>query len=232
MEFSSVRTGFPFGMYAYNAANFPTELWIGGVPLFASLSFAALSYFGYSAACTMLSPLRKRGWDVQRIDSPAVTGSLSVVVLASIMTTWMDVVIDPITHLGRYWRLGDLYRYDSPGTHFNVPLSNYGGWLLTIFCIVLANQALDRALRRADLVPPRGFSLPYRPFWAVFAQLGTFVYMLAMTLYLMGADRVPADTPLLRILVSGVFFTSLYVAFVVTMIRRGFARPAGAHSGH
>lgn len=224
MEFSSVRNGFPFGAYVYREVNFPDEAWIGGVPLFASLSFAALSYFGYSAACTMLSPLRGQGWGAQRIDSPAIAGSLSVLLLASLLTTWLDVVIDPVTHLGKYWRLGDLYQYDSPGLHFNVPFSNYGGWLLTIFCIVLANQAIDRILRRVETSPPRGRALPYRPFWAIAAQLGTFAHMLGVTLYLMTVDGVPAETPLGSILASGLFFTGLYVAFAVTMIRRGFSR--------
>jgi putative membrane protein len=224
MELSSVRTGFPFGAYAYRQANFPDEAWFGGVPLFASLSFAALSYFGYSAACTMLSPLRRQGWDVQRIDSPAITGSLSTLLLASLLTTWLDVVIDPVTHLGKYWRLGDLYQYASPSGHFNIPLSNYGGWLLTIFCIVLTNQAIDRIFRRVEASPPRGFLLPYRPFWAIAAQLGTFAHMLVMTVYLMSVADVPAETQLGGILASGLFFTGLYVAFAVTMIRRGLSR--------
>ena len=37
-EFVSVRTGFPFSWYEYYPANFPNELWLGGIPLFASLS--------------------------------------------------------------------------------------------------------------------------------------------------------------------------------------------------
>ena len=61
MEFSSIRTGFPFGSYTYHEANFPDELWLGGVPFFASLSFAFLTYFGYSIARTFLSVLERRG---------------------------------------------------------------------------------------------------------------------------------------------------------------------------
>jgi putative membrane protein len=40
MEFSSTHNGFPFGDYSYHEWNFPDELFAGGVPIFASLSFA------------------------------------------------------------------------------------------------------------------------------------------------------------------------------------------------
>jgi putative membrane protein len=232
MEFSSIRLGFPFGRYAYRAENFPDELWFGGVPLFASLSFAALSYFGYSAACTLCSPLRWRGAEVERVDSAAVTGSLRVCLLAALLTTWMDVVIDPVTHLGKYWRLGDLYAYTGPGLHFDVPLSNYAGWFVTIFCIVRANQYVDGVLRRGETAPPRGFALPWRPLWGLAAQLGTFVYMLGVTLHLMAGGRVPGDVPLGRILISGAVATVLYVTLAAVLLRRGFARsPGGAAAG-
>ena len=226
VEFSSVRNGFPFGMYAYHQANFPDELWIGGVPLFASLSFAVVTYFGYSVACTVLSPLRRSGLDVQRIDSRQVANSITVLVLASVMITWLDTVIDPLTHLGKYWLLGDLYHYEPGGIHFDVPLSNYGGWLFTSFCIVLVNQTLDRMLARSGQSPARGFYLPLKPFWSLACCVGVYIFMLAETLYLMGVDEVPAGTPLGGILISGLLLTAIYLVFTLGMIRRGFSRPA------
>jgi uncharacterized membrane protein len=47
-EFSSQRTGFPYGFYSYYPSSFANELWLSNVPFFASLSYAALSYLGYS----------------------------------------------------------------------------------------------------------------------------------------------------------------------------------------
>src|SRR3990167_9704807 len=76
VEFSSTRNGFPFGRYAYHEANFPDELFIGGIPLFASLSFAFLTYFGYSAARTLLSPLERRSRDLVRVVDPRLDASL------------------------------------------------------------------------------------------------------------------------------------------------------------
>ncbi len=187
MEFSSVRNGFPFGSYSYREENFPDELWLGGVPLFASLSFAFLTYFGYSVACTLLSRLERRGADVQRAVDYRVDGSIRVLLLAALITTWADTVIDPVAHLGRYWLLGDLYIYESAGFHFDVPLSNYAGWVLTSVCIVLLNQGAD-ALLRSRGIAARGFYLPFKPLWALGSVLGDFAFMLGVTVYLLVSD--------------------------------------------
>ena len=230
MEFSSVRTAFPFGSYTYREDNFPDELWIGSVPLFASLSFAFLTYFGYSLACTFLSPLVRLGSDIQRKADPRVDGSVRVLLLAALITTWADTVIDPVAHLGKYWFLGDLYIYKTDGFHFDVPLSNYGGWLLTSLCIVFVNQQFDALLRSRD-APARGFRLPYQPLWALGSFLGNFAFMLGVSVYLLAWDRAPGE-PVGEILASGIALSGLFAAFAAVMLRRGLARqsPAPAYS--
>jgi putative membrane protein len=220
-EFSSVRTGFPFGFYSYHPANFPRELWLGEIPVFASLSFAFLTYFGYSAACTFLSPLERRGFDVRRVADPGADESFRVLLLAALITTWADTVTDPVAHLGRYWLLGDLYTYRESGFHFHVPLSNYAGWLFTSACIVFVNQRFDAWLRRRGTAPPRGFRLPFEPLWAVLSLIGNCVFMLAVTAYLITSGRVPPAVPLDRILASGIVLSALFAGFAVVMIRRG-----------
>lgn len=222
MEFSSVRTGFPFGFYTYHEETFPQELWIGGIPFFASLSFAFLTYFGYSVACTLLSPLRRRGSDIQREESPRADGSLRVLLLAAVMITWTDTIIDPVAHLGEYWFLGDLYEYDSQGIHFDVPISNYAGWLFTSLLIVFVNQRFDDWLRSARELPARGFYLPFKPFWAMGSLLGNYTFMIGVTLYLIASDRAQSE-PVGQLLVSGLVLSGLLAAFVALMIRRGFA---------
>ncbi len=232
MEFSSIRTGFPFGLYTYHQDSFRDELSLGRVPLFASLSFAFLTYFGYSAACTFLSPLRWRGADIQREAGPQVDRSLRVLVLAAIIATWADIVIDPVTHLGEYWFLGDLYTYEEEGIHFDVPLTNYAGWLFTGLCIVFVNQRFDAWLRgreapgvsEAEGVRLRGFRLPFEPLWAVGSLLGNFAFILGVTVYLLTSDRVPASVPAGQILASGLALSALFAAFAALMIRRGLAR--------
>ena len=226
MEFTSTRTGFPFGSYTYHQENFPDELWIGGVPFFASMSFAFLTYFGYSVACTFLSPLVRRGADIQREADPRLEGSLKVLLLAALLTTWVDTVIDPVAHLGQYWFLGDLYAYEANGLHLDVPLSNYAGWLFTSLCIVFVNQRFGAWLRSREATPARGFHLPLKPLWAVGSVLGNFAFMLGVTVYLMASDRVPSSVPTGQVLASVAVLSGLFVLLAAAMIGRGLARRA------
>ena len=224
MEFSSIRNGFPFGDYAYNEANFPDELFIGGVPLFASLSFAFLSYFGYSIACTFLSPLERRGIDIQRRAGPRIDSSFRVLFLAAVITTWSDTIVDPVAHLGQYWFLGDLYAYHGEGFHFDVPLSNYAGWLFTSACIVAANQLFDAWLRAREAAPAQGFPLPSKPLWAIGTFFGNCAFMIGVTLYLLGNAGVPSSEPIGRLLASGLALSGAFALFAAFMLRRGLAR--------
>jgi putative membrane protein len=227
MEFSSTHNGLPFGEYAYNEGSFPDELWLGGVPLFASLSFASLSYISYSAACTFLGTLERNGSDIQRRPAPDIERSLRVVALAAVIATWMDTVMDPVTHLGQHWFLGDLYAYGGDGQHFDVPLSNYGGWLLTAACIVFVNQRLDSLLSLAG-AGARGFHLPLKPFSAIGTIFGIFAFMIGITVYLMASDSLPASEPINEILLSGLALSGAFVVFTIVMVRRALARDTRA----
>jgi uncharacterized membrane protein len=219
MEFSSTHNGFPFGSYTYNERRFEDEIWLGGVPLFASLSFAFLSYFACSAACSFLGRLEWKNGDVRRLTDPALEGSVRVLVLAAIIATWMDTVMDPVTHLGQHWFLGDLYTYEGGGLHFDVPLTNYAGWLLTVACIVFVNQ------RASALLPSgAGFHLPHKPFWALGTILGNFGFMIGVTVYLIAADAVPASEPIVEILVSALLITVAFIGFAAYMIARALQR--------
>lgn len=220
VEFSSTRNGFPFGDYVYHEALFPEELWIGGVPLFASLSFACLTYLGYSIAYTLLSGMRLGERGLERIENREVAISIPVLLLATAIITWMDLVLDPVTHLGEYWGLGSLYHYDPPGIHFDVPLSNYAGWLFTSFSIVAVNQLIERfTIRSADEM--RGaYRLPFQPLLCLIADFGQYLFMIAVLFYLMNSDEVPSDTPLVGILISTLFFAAGYVMGVGSLLVR------------
>lgn len=230
MEFSSTRTGFPFGYYVYHTKSFAHELSAGGVPLFASLSFAALTYLGYSAACTLLSPLRGAGAAVRRFENDGLATSWRVLLLAAVLITWMDMVIDPLTLLGRYWHLGDLYHYEVSGFHFGVPVSNYGGWLITALAIVGTNQLIDGWLRSVGSFPSSLYGLPFQPFWSIGGQAATYAYMICVTLYLLGSAAVPVATPLKPILLSALVLTAAYVAFTAVMIRRALRLPVAGEA--
>lgn len=224
-EFTSTQTGFPFGHYAYHAHLFPDELWIGGVPPFASVSFAALTYFGYSTAITLLAPLRRVDGDVVAYATPALRRSAGVLVLGAVIPTWLDMVVDPVTHLGRYWMLGDIYHYEFPGWHFDVPFVNYLGWLFTCGTIVAVNQLADRWLAPTDEPPPGRNRLPMLPFWCLGSVLGNMLFMLVVTVQLMSNPAVPPETPLGAMLASGASLTAAFAVLCAALVRHGFARP-------
>lgn len=165
-EYLSVRTGFPYGGYDYlSEATRDKELWLGGVPAMASLSFIFLTYAGYmtgllavplrgrpprgdpGASGTVVAPVEGRGLNLRFADLEAALGSRWALLLGPLFTVLLDVVIDPVALRGEHFFLGRLYRYHANGFYFGVPLSNFAGWLLVSFLIFLSFQVVDRWFR-------------------------------------------------------------------------------------
>jgi putative membrane protein len=115
-EFSSTRTGVPFGLYHYTGLTRGRELYIANVPLMDSLSFTFLAYASFCLARVVLA-----GRGTQRWVTAVVTGMLMMA---------LDVVIDPLAVRGDRWFLGYLFTYAEPGIYFGVPLSNFVGWVV------------------------------------------------------------------------------------------------------
>src|SRR5215831_16840064 len=55
-EFSSTRTGFPFGWYHYTGSTVGQELYLSNIPFIDSLSFTFLLYASYCLALSFLLP--------------------------------------------------------------------------------------------------------------------------------------------------------------------------------
>src|SRR5438552_18212678 len=72
----------------------------------------------------------------------------------------IDLVIDPMTLRGGSWFLGWLYWYRAPGPWFDVPLSNYAGWLF-VGALILAVDALFEARAQKNVDVRRGQMLGY-----------------------------------------------------------------------
>ncbi|HEX7787195.1 MAG TPA: carotenoid biosynthesis protein [Methylomirabilota bacterium] len=119
-ELSSTRVGIPFGLYHYTGHTHGAELFIANVPVFSPLSFPFLAYAAYCVARLALP----RTWAASR------RGRASMVLLAGVLMTLLDVVIDPLAVRGERWFLGHLFDYPAGGLYFGVPLSNFVGWLL------------------------------------------------------------------------------------------------------
>jgi putative membrane protein len=151
-EFSSTRTGIPFGWYHYTGSTVGQELYISNVPFMDSLSFSFLLYASYCLALLLLLPTEKTNdaSDSRMVTalafSPASRTSWSVCTLAVLFFVMIDMVIDPVAVRGDRWFLGKIYYYPEPGVHFGVPIANYVGWAVVGALSLLLYTPLDRRL--------------------------------------------------------------------------------------
>jgi putative membrane protein len=115
-EFSSTRTGIPFGLYHYTGSTRGQELYVADVPFMDSLSFTFLAYAAFCLARVALG--------ARRLSGPTLA------VVAGLLMMLLDVVIDPVAVRGDRWFLGRIFYYPEGGVYFGVPLSNFAGWWL------------------------------------------------------------------------------------------------------
>jgi len=145
-EFSSTRTGIPFGWYVYTGSTRGRELYLSNVPFMDSLSFTFLLFCSYCLALVFLLPARGRGLGIAMRDDLAVRTSPPVLALSALFFVLLDVVIDPVALRGDRWFLGRIYFYPEPGVHFGVPLANYVGWGVVGLVALGLYQQIDRRL--------------------------------------------------------------------------------------
>ncbi len=142
-EFSSIHTGFPYGMYKYLPETTNKELWIMGVPFMDSISYVFLSYAAFTVArITMGYFYKKNSGEI--IFSPYCSSYVIPALFGAIMFTFLDVIIDPIALQGDKWFLGKIYEYPNGGIYFGVPISNFLGWLFVGFIMTSLLLKLDR----------------------------------------------------------------------------------------
>lgn len=209
-EVCSINHGFPYGWYYYIDTTKNRELWIAGVPFFDSLSYVFLAYCSYTTALFIISPIRAWRWNLVTLETRAIRSSFAALFLGSLLQVYLDIIIDPVALQGSRWFLGQIYGYREAGIHFGVPLSNYLGWLLVGFLMILALQIIDRKIG-ADVEKPSGVAnLPFRSLLGPFLYLSVLIFNLTVTL-LIGEDAM-ALNGLLIYLLSG--------AIVVTLIIR------------
>src|SRR5205823_1737675 len=99
-EFSSTRTGIPFGWYFYNGSTRGEELYLSNVPFMDSLSFSFLLFSSYCLALLFVSPMHAGGVKSLRPGDPALHRSKTVLALTVIFFVLLDVVIDPVALRG------------------------------------------------------------------------------------------------------------------------------------
>ncbi len=156
-EFSSTRTGIPFGWYHYTGSTVGQELYLSNVPFMDSLSFTFLLFASYCLALFFLlpSPLRQAPPPrvPQLVFDPAARTSWAVLALTVLFFTLVDAVIDPVALRGDRWFLGRIYWYPEPGVHFGVPIANYLGWAVVGLIALPAYFFCDRRLEGPPDLP-------------------------------------------------------------------------------
>jgi putative membrane protein len=121
LENLGVATGFPYGHYVFLPLMGPKLL---HVPILLGLAYIGMAYASWTLARLILGAT-----DVTLAPSHII----AVPLLASfIMTAW-DLAQDPV-----WSTLLHAWRWRDGGIWFGVPITNYAGWLLTVFLIYFA----------------------------------------------------------------------------------------------
>jgi uncharacterized membrane protein len=150
METIGVQTGFPYGHYEFLPLMGPQ---LNRVPILLGLAYLGMAYVSWTLARLILGATTARLERYQLTTVPLLA--------AFIMTAW-DLAQDPVwSTLLHGWRWRD------GGAWFGVPLTNYAGWLLTVFLIYFV-FALYLG-RRGAFAPE-----PASPHWRTAIVLYTF----------------------------------------------------------
>jgi putative membrane protein len=212
-EFSSTRTGFPFGWYHYTGSTVGQELYLSNIPFMDSLSFTFLLYASYCVALAFLLPSRQADPSRLRLVdlqwSPVGRKRWTTIGLTTLLFAFIDIVIDPVALRGDRWFLGKIYYYPDPGVHFGVPIANYVGWAVVSLVALSLYFPLERRLVAAD------FTLASPATSHILLGCGLYYGVLAFNL----AVTFSIDEPLLG--ATGIF---IYLPITALLLLRLFNR--------
>jgi putative membrane protein len=211
-ELLSIKTGFPYGWYYYIDTTSNRELWIAGVPFFDSLSYVFLAYCSYSTALFILSPLKTWRWNFVTLETRSLRRSFAALLLGALLQTGLDIVIDPVALQGNRWFLGQIYGYREAGIHFGVPLSNYGGWLLTSLVLIAAFQRIDA--RRLDETASGMLKIPFHSLLGPLLYVSVLIFNITQALII--GERFMA-------LCGALMYTLPMVLVIILAVRRANA---------
>lgn len=206
-EFSSTRTGIPFGWYFYNGSTVGQELYFFDVPFMDSISFSFLLFASYCVALGLRLPSGSSLTTEPHVLTPLcfdlnARTSWAVYVLTAVLFALIDMVIDPVALRGDRWFLGKIYYYPDPGWHFGVPLANYAGWAVVALISLVIYFPLDRRL--PPLSPPQPTT--QRLFLGIGLYYGVLVFNLSMTFWIgesfMGMSGLMMHLPIACLLLA------------------------------
>jgi putative membrane protein len=128
LEEIGVRTGWIYGAYHYSAM---LGAKLGDVPILIPLAWFMMIYPSWIVARALL-----RG-----VDAHSAVGICSYAVIAAIVMTAWDAIMDPGMSAAGNWI------WERGGSYFGVPFQNYFGWLLTTFLVYVGAGLLWRKER-------------------------------------------------------------------------------------
>lgn len=232
-EWGSIHYHIPFGPYVYHYEVLTHDLVLLGVPFFDTLSFSFLSYVSFSFAQFFMSPLWVRGCDIRCVTSPAIRNSRSVLLLSAVLMVVIDLIVDPIARLGRYWFLGDIYHYPEPGIHFGVTFANYCGWFCVAITTVYVNQLIDRIYYAKKLETHeklRSISFPYLGWFAPLFWAGIVFFQLGVTYWVAWNGPPECDTEMVQLqAVTGTYTVLPILILAILQMLKPSNRVVGHH---
>jgi putative membrane protein len=178
-EFSSTRTGVPFGFYYYNGSTVGQELYIADVPFMDSLSFTFLLFASYCMALVFTLPSSQHSRPQFVLDQATRTG-WPALVLAAAFLMFIDVVIDPVALRGDRWFLGLIYGYPETGLYFGIPLMNFVGWAMVGLLALSIYFIIDRRLRQ----PPPAVRVTRHVLLGCALYYGVLMFNLSITFWI------------------------------------------------
>lgn len=121
LETIGTHTGLPYGHYEFLPLMGPQ---LNRVPILLGLAYIGMAYVSWTLARLIL------GATGPRPDRPHV---LALPLLAAVIMTAWDLAQDPV-----WSTLLHAWRWLDGGPWFGVPITNYAGWLITVFLIYFA----------------------------------------------------------------------------------------------
>jgi len=130
IELVAVRTGLPYGRFAYGVDLGPM---VAGIPAALPLFFVPLVVNAYLLTLLVAGGAARR----VAVRVPAVV----------VAVVGMDLVLDPAAVAIGFWQ------YDAGGAYYGVPWLNYAGWVLSaVVSVAIVDAVFDRdaVVRRLD----------------------------------------------------------------------------------
>jgi len=213
-EWSSTRTGIPFGWYHYTGLTEGKELYLSNVPFMDSLSFSFLLYTSYCLALFFLLPgqtAEGARWRRPALRFPLESRtSWPVFGLTVLFFAFIDMVIDPVALQGHRWFLGQIYFYPERGVHFGVPIANYAGWAVVGAISLALYFPLDRQLPPTTRRP--GQSVTGDVLLGCGLYYGVLLFNLGMTFWI-GELLMGTTGALMYVPVTALFLLRLFDRF-------------------